>query len=177
MWQIGKAGNVTVRRIDMNNVTIIGIDLAKRVFHAHGARADGSVAFRKRLTRAQFLPFLSAQPSCIVAMEACASAHDWGRAIGGLGHDVRLIPPTYVKPYVKRQKNEATTWSNVKDGATRHPQAADHWRYGCHPMGLAPRSTNWILVAQNDRTEAHYARRNGAGEQDGTLDLGHVDEE
>ncbi len=58
----------------MDNVTIIGIDLAKRVFHAHGARADGCVAFRKRLTRAQLLPFLSAQPSCVVAMEACASA-------------------------------------------------------------------------------------------------------
>lgn len=59
----------------MSNVTIIGIDLAKRVFHAHGAHIDGSVAFRKRLTRAQVMPFLAAQPTCVVAMEACASAH------------------------------------------------------------------------------------------------------
>jgi transposase len=85
----------------MSTVTIIGIDLAKRVFHAHGATADGSVAFRRRLTRAQVLPFLARHPRCVVAMEACASAHEWGRAICELGHDVRLIPPSYVKPYVK----------------------------------------------------------------------------
>lgn len=85
----------------MNNITIIGIDLAKRVFHAHGAHADGSVAFRKRMARSQVLPFLARQPTCVVAMEACASAHEWGRAIQELGHEVRLIPPSYVKPYVK----------------------------------------------------------------------------
>lgn len=90
----------------MNTVTIIGIDLAKRVFHAHGAHADGSVAFRKRMGRSQVLPFLARQQTCVVAMEACASAHEWGRAIRDLGHEVRLIPPSYVKPYVKRQKND-----------------------------------------------------------------------
>jgi transposase len=66
-------------------VAIIGIDLAKRVFQAHGARADGSVAFRKRLSRSQVLPFLQKQPRCIVAVEACGSAHQWGRAVLGLG--------------------------------------------------------------------------------------------
>ena len=90
----------------MNNVNIIGLDLAKRVFRAHGARADGSVAFRKKLARSQVLAFFADQPRCIVAMEACASAHEWGRAISELGHEVRLIPPSYVKPYVKRQKND-----------------------------------------------------------------------
>jgi transposase len=73
----------------MDNVIIIGIDLAKRVFHAHGAHADGSVAFRKRMARSQVLPLLARQPTCVVAMEACASAHEWGRAIRELGHEVR----------------------------------------------------------------------------------------
>jgi transposase len=103
----------------MSNITIIGIDLAKRVFHAHGAHIDGSVAFRKRLTRSQVLPFLAAQPTCVVAMEACASAHEWGRAIQELGHDVRLIPPSYVKPYVKRQKNDTADAEAIAEAGSR----------------------------------------------------------
>lgn len=85
----------------MDEITIIGLDLAKRVFQAHGAYRDGSPAFRKKLSRSQLVPFLAAQPRCIVAMEACASAHFWGRAVRELGHEVRLIPPIYVKPFVK----------------------------------------------------------------------------
>lgn len=88
----------------MNEVTIIGVDLAKRVFQAHGAAADGSVVFRKKLSRAQVLPFLERQPSCIVAMEACATAHHWGREIEKLGHEVRLIAPHYVKPFVRGRR-------------------------------------------------------------------------
>ena len=91
----------------MQEVSIIGIDFAKRTFQAHGARADGGVAFRKKLSREKVLGFLAEQPRCVVAMEACGSAHHWGRAIGGLGLEVRLIPPAYVKPFVKRQKNDA----------------------------------------------------------------------
>lgn len=70
-------------------IAIIGIDLAKRLFQVHGATADGSVAFRKKLSRERLLPFLTAHPRCIVAMEACATAHDWARAIAELGHTVR----------------------------------------------------------------------------------------
>ena len=91
----------------MEQVNIIGIDLAKRSFQLHGARADGSVAFRRKVSREKFLYFLAALPRCVVAMEACASAHHWGREIMQLGHDVRLVPPIYVKPFVKRQKNDA----------------------------------------------------------------------
>ena len=85
-------------------VSIIGIDLAKHSSQVHGARADGSVAYRRKLSRAKLLSFLASQPGCTVAMEACASAHYWGREITSLGHEVRLVPPIYVKPFVKRQK-------------------------------------------------------------------------
>ena len=103
----------------MTEVAIIGIDLAKRVFQAHGATADGVVVFRKRLTRGRFLPFLAAQPSCVVAMEACATAHGWGREIEKLGHTVRLIPPAYVKPFVKRQKNDLADAEAIAEAASR----------------------------------------------------------
>ena len=88
----------------MKEVSIIGLDLAKNVFQTHGAAADGSVVFRRRLSRGQLVKFFAAQPPCLVAMEACAGAHHWARTIGSLGHTVRLIPPAYVKPFVKRQK-------------------------------------------------------------------------
>ena len=91
----------------MEHATIIGIDLAKHSCQVHGARADGSVAFRKKLSRARVLDFVASHPRCVVAMEACASAHHWGREIGKLGHAVKLVPPIYVKPFVKRQKNDA----------------------------------------------------------------------
>lgn len=104
---IGKhLGSRPCMHMSMNEVSIIGLDLAKNVFQAHGARADGSVVFRRKLSRAQLLTFLSHHQPCVVAMEACASAHHWGRAIGDLGHEIRLISPAYVKPFVKRQKND-----------------------------------------------------------------------
>ncbi|MFK7943513.1 MAG: IS110 family transposase [Paracoccaceae bacterium] len=103
----------------MEEVNIIGLDLAKHSFQVHGASADGAVLFRKKLTRAQVLPFFSGQPHCTVAMEACATAHDWGREIGALGHEVKLIPPIYVKPFVKRQKNDATDAEAIAEAASR----------------------------------------------------------
>ena len=103
----------------MEQVTIVGIDLAKRSFQLHGARADGSVGFRKKLVRNKVLNFLASQPRCVVAMEACASAHHWGREILKLGHEVRLIPPLYVKPFVKRQKNDAADAEAICEAAQR----------------------------------------------------------
>ena len=91
----------------MGEVTIIGVDLAKNVFQVHGAGADGSVLFRKKLSRPQFARFMADQPPCLVAMEACASAHHWAREMARHGHEVRLIAPHYVKPFLKRQKNDA----------------------------------------------------------------------
>ena len=103
----------------MSEVTIIGIDLAKRVFQLHGASGDGSVVFRKKLSRGQVLAFISQQSRCVVAMEACATAHGWGREFEKLGHDVRLIPPVYVKPFVKRQKNDAADAEAIVEAALR----------------------------------------------------------
>lgn len=103
----------------MEQVSIIGLDLAKRVFQVHGATADGQVAFRKKLSRSQMLPFFTSLPHCIVAMEACATAHYWAREIGALGHDVKLIPPAYVKPFVKRQKNDVADAEAIAEAASR----------------------------------------------------------
>ncbi len=103
----------------MEEVSIIGIDLAKRSFQVHGARADGSVAYRRKLSRAKLLGFLASQPPCTVAMEACASAHYWGREIAALGHEVRLVPPIYVKPFVKRHKNDAADAEAITEAAER----------------------------------------------------------
>jgi transposase len=103
----------------MAEAKIIGIDLAKRVFQAHGAATDGSIVFRRRLSRDRLLPFLAAQPRCVVAMEACATAHGWGREIEKLGHMVRLIAPIYVKPFVKRHKNDAADAEAIAEAASR----------------------------------------------------------
>ncbi|MCX7899204.1 MAG: IS110 family transposase [Methylocystis sp.] len=103
----------------MEGVNIIGIDLAKRTFQLHGARSDAGVIFRRKISRANILAFLAGQPPCLVAMEACGSAHHWGRAIRELGHEVRLMPPTYVKPFVKRQKNDAADAEAICEAAGR----------------------------------------------------------
>jgi transposase len=103
----------------MGEVSTIGMDLAKSVFQLHGADASGAVVFRKKLRRGQVLSFLAAQPSCTVAMEACSSSHHWAREISTLGHAVRLIPPAYVKPFVKRQKNDAADAEAICEAAQR----------------------------------------------------------
>ena len=103
----------------MSEVHTIGLDLAKSVFQAHGADGSGEVVFRKRLRRKQVLAFFADQPRCLVAMEACGSAHYWGRELARLGHKVKLIPPIYVKPFVKRQKNDAADAEAICEAANR----------------------------------------------------------
>jgi transposase len=103
----------------MGEVSTIGLDLAKTVFQAHGADASGAVLFRKKLRRHQLLAFFGAQPPCTVAMEACGSAHHWAREINKLGHQVRLISPAYVKPFVEWQKNDAADAEEICEAAQR----------------------------------------------------------
>ncbi|MFG6083661.1 IS110 family transposase [Paracoccus litorisediminis] len=86
---------------------IVGVDLAKRIFQVHGATSSGEVAFRKKLSREQFRSFLAGLPSCLIVFEACGSASYWAREARSLGHEAKLIAPQYVRPFVKRQKNDA----------------------------------------------------------------------
>jgi transposase len=101
------------------DVITIGVDLAKNVFQVHGVDAAGEVVFRKQLRRRQVLPFFKKQAPCLVGMEACATAHHWAREIAALGHEVRLMPPRYVKPYVKRNKNDMADAEAICEAVTR----------------------------------------------------------
>ena len=107
------------KEASVKEVTIIGVDLAKNVFQVHGAAADGSVVFRKKLTRVQFHKFMSGHPACLVAMEACGSAHYWAREVAQMGHEPRLIAPRYVKPFVKRHKNDTADAEAIVEAALR----------------------------------------------------------
>jgi transposase len=90
----------------MSEISIVGLDLAKNVFQVHAVDASGRVVLRRQLRRGAVEKFFAQLPPCTVGMEACGSAHHWARVIGGYGHQVRLMPPAYVKPYVKRNKND-----------------------------------------------------------------------
>jgi transposase len=115
----------------MQTITTIGLDIAKSVFQVHGVDANGQVVIRRQLKRRYVLAFFAKLPPCLVGMEACASSHHWSRELKAFGHTVLLMPPAYVKPYVKRQKNdaadaeaicEAVTRANMRFVATKTPE-------------------------------------------------------
>ena len=103
----------------MGEVSTVGLDIAKSIFQAHGADGAGGSVFRKKLGRGRVLAFFATLPPCVVAMEACAGAHHWGRELAALGHTIRLIPPAYVKPFVKRQKNDEADAEAICEAAQR----------------------------------------------------------
>ena len=103
----------------MDQVVTIGLDIAKSVFQVHGVDAAGGVVIRQRLTRSRVLAFFAKKAPCLVGIEACGSAHYWARELSRLGHEVRLIPPSYVKPYVKRQKNDMADAEAICEAVTR----------------------------------------------------------
>ena len=152
------------RRHPMEEVIIIAIDLAKNSFQVHGARGDGLVAYRKKLSRGKLLSFLASQPRCVVAMEACAGAHYWAREIMMLGHETRLVPPIYVKPFVKRHKNDVRSCRGIDVPrwpygvrAQRRPgtTASDRpttCRTGCHGRwARSADATSWRRHFRSDR--------------------------
>jgi transposase len=103
----------------MQTVTIIGLDIAKSVFQVHGIDAEGKVLIRRKLKRRYVLALFEKLQPCLVGIEACATSHHWSRELKALGHTVRLMPPAYVKPYVKRQKNDATDAEAICEAVTR----------------------------------------------------------
>ena len=103
----------------MQAITVVGLDIAKSVFQVHGVDAQGSVAVRRQIKRRYLVAFFKKLPSCLVGIEACATSHHWSRELQAIGHTVRLIPPAYVKPYVKRQKNDAADAEAICEAVQR----------------------------------------------------------
>src|SRR5471032_765143 len=103
----------------MGEVITIGLDIAKAVFQVHGVDGVGAVVIRKRISRAKVLVFFADLPPCLIGIEACPSAHHWGRELQALGHSVRLMPPSYVKAYLKRSKNDANDAAAICEAVTR----------------------------------------------------------
>ena len=103
----------------MVQVTTIGLDIARSIFQVHGIDATGDVVTRRRLTRARVVPFFQKLAPCLVGIEACATSHHWARELRKLGHDVRLMPPSYVKAYVKRHKNDTADAEAICEAVTR----------------------------------------------------------
>ena len=103
----------------MGEVSTIGLDIAKSVFQIHGVDAGGAVVIRKRISRAKLLEFFAALPACLVGIEACPTGHYWSRQLQALGHTVRLLPPSYVKAYLKRSKNDVNDAAAICEAVTR----------------------------------------------------------
>lgn len=145
----------------MQAITTIGLDIAKSVFQVHGVEADGRVVIRRQLKRRQVLPFFEKLARCLIGIEACASAHHWARQLQALGHTVRLMPPAYVKPYVKRHKNDAADAEAICEAVTRANMRFVPTKTAEQQGGLVLHRTRHLLIRQQtsviNAIRAHFA--------------------
>jgi transposase len=142
---------------DLSSVTTIGLDLAKHVFQIHGVDACGGVIISKALRRKDVLVFFAQLPPCLVGLEACGAAHHWARELIKLGHDVRIMPAAYVKPYVRRQKNDAADAAGICEAVARPSMRFISVRTLENQAALMHHKTREMLVAQ--RTQLINALR------------------
>jgi len=128
----------------MEEVVTIGLDIAKSVFQVHGVNSKGEAVLRRQLKRARMLPFFAKLPPCLIGIEACNNSHYWARELSALGHDVKLMPAQYVKPYVKRQKNDAADAEAICEAVTQahHALRGDQEPGAAKPDDAAPCSAD-----------------------------------
>jgi len=132
----------------MGEVITIGLDIAKLVFQVHGVDVDGAVVIRKRVSRAKMLEFFAGLSPCLVGIEACPSAHHWGRELARLGHTVKLMPPSYVKAYLKRSKNDANDAAAICEAVTRPSMRFVATKSEQQQSGLMLHRSRQLLVRQ-----------------------------
>ena len=132
----------------MGEVSTIGLDIAKSVFQIHGVDAGGAVVIRKRISRAKLLEFFAALPACLVGIEACPTGHYWSRQLQALGHTVRLLPPSYVKAYLKRSKNDANDAAAICEAVTRPSMRFVATKSEEQQSGLMLHRSRQLLVCQ-----------------------------
>ena len=132
----------------MGEVSTIGLDIAKSVFQVHGVDADGAVVIRKRVTRVKVLEFFAALPPCLIGIEACPTAHHWSRQLSALGHTVRLMPPSYVKAYLKRSKNDANDAAAICEAVERPSMRFVPTKSEQQQSGLMLHRSRQLLVRQ-----------------------------
>ena len=132
----------------MGEISTIGLDIAKSVFQVHGVDSAGAVVMRKRISRAKVLEFFGGLSPCLVGIEACPSAHHWSRELQAIGHTVRLMPPSYVKAYLKRSKNDANDAAAICEAVTRPSMRFVPIKTKDQQTGLMLHRTRQLLVRQ-----------------------------
>ena len=146
---------------DLSSVTTVGLDLAKHVFQVHGVDASGRVIIARAFRRKDVLALFAQLPECLVGMEACGSAHHWARELIKLGHDARMMPPAYVKPYVRRQKNDAADAAGICEAVTRPSMRFVGVRTLENQAALMHHKAREMLVAQRTQTDQRSSRASG----------------
>src|SRR6516225_989115 len=132
----------------MGEVSTIGLDIAKSIFQIHGVDADGAVVIRKRISRAKLLEFFATLPACLIGIEACPSGLYWSRQVQAFAHRVRLLPPSYVKAYLERSKNDANDAAAICEAVTRPSMRFVARKSQQQQCGLMLHRSRQLLVCQ-----------------------------